>query len=76
MRRNYSPSRSNNFIAQQQQQTGQYYNQPVNMPQSITNKMNIQPSRSQQDFFRPQQASKTYHAGFGQKDYERQNFTQ
>jgi hypothetical protein len=46
MRRNYSPSRSNNFIAQQQQQAGQYYNQPVNMPQSITNKMNIQPSRS------------------------------
>lgn len=46
------------------------------MSQNMTPKMNIQPSRSEQDFFKPPQASKTYHTGFNPKEYERQNFNQ
>lgn len=36
--------------------------------------MNIQPSRSEQDFFKPPQPSKTFHVGFGPKEYEKQQF--
>ncbi len=57
----------------QQQQPG-YYAPPNNFLANNQNKMNMQPSRSEQDFYKLPQASKTSNARFGPKEYERPGF--
>ncbi len=69
IKRNYSPSRSNNFMTQQQQPS--FHNQNNNMLANNQNRMNVQPSRSEQDFFKPPQPAKTFNAGFTAREYER-----
>ena len=63
MRKDYSPTRSNNLISQ----PDTFLNRGGKIMTSNQNNLKPTYSRSEQDFFKQAPGSKTFHTGFGQK---------